>query len=337
MDAQGNVHYEEKSTWYDYPSIVYREDYSGVDNLGQYLYHEGEVRAKIDQLLEEAKKLGVLYSVQDSNGDWYVNRVFCFNPASWHFDETLLSADSTTNRMPMGLDLVKAVLEQNGKKLGEVSKTVELLNGGLMNKHHSTEEWAWYYAKRVLYAHRPMLAEVRETVTMFRAWAVDIEKYNEDVEKQMNAAKMIRIMQGNVMKTDASGLWKLDGTAVANLSDSGLKMLSMKSPREANLVKGGFTLYFLYKKLNGIDLTRALNKAKAAIDSWEGDGPLAESMEKADKMLTEETARLEDLDGIPGGEVTQAFQDRLKELRIDSKEAEAMLAFYANAQHWDQV
>ena len=54
-------------------------------------------------------------------------------------------------------------------------------------------------------------------------------------------------------------------------------------------------------------------------------------------MLTEETARLEDLDGIPGGEVTQTFQDRLKELRIDSKEAEAMLAFYANAQHWDQV
>ena len=102
-------------------------------------------------------------------------------------------------------------------------------------------------------------------------------------------------------------------------------------------MKGGFTLYFLYKKLNGIDLTRALNKAKAAIDSWEGDGPLAESMEKADKMLTEETARLEDLDGIPGGEVTQTFQDRLKELRIDSKEAEAMLAFYANAQHWDQV
>ena len=337
MDAQGNVHYEEKSTWYDYPSIVYRDDYSSVDNLGQYLYHEGEVRAKIDQLLEEAKKLGVLYSVQDNDGAWYVNRVFCFNPASWRFDETLVTADPVTGRMPMGLGLVKAVLDQNGKKLGQVSKTVELLDGGLMNKHHSTEEWAWYYAKRVLYAHRPMLAEVRETVTLFRAWAVDIEKYNEDVEKQMNAAKMIRIMQGNVMKTDASGLWKLDGTAVANLSDSGLKMLSMKSPREANLVKGGFTLYFLYKKLNGIDLTRALNKAKAAIDSWEGDGPLAESMEKADKMLTEETARLEDLDGIPGGEVTQTFQDRLKELRIDSKEAEAMLAFYANAQHWDQV
>lgn len=206
-----------------------------------------------------------------------------------------------------------------------------------MNKHHSTEEWAWYYAKRVLYAHRPMLAEVRETVTLFREWAVDIEKYNEEAEKQLNAAKMIRIMQGNVMKADASGFWKLDGTAVANLSDSGLKMLSMKSPREANLVKGGFTLYFLYKKLNGIDLNRTLQKAKAAISSWAGGGPLDESMAKADKMLTEETARLEDLDGIPGGEVTQTFQDRLKELRIDSKEAEAMLAFYANAQLWYQV
>ena len=338
MDAQGTVHYEEKTSWYDYPSIVYRKDYSAVDNLGNYLYHEGTVRSRIDKLLEEAKTLGVLYSQQDSKGEWYVNRVFCFNPSGWHFDETLVPADPATGKMPVGLNLVKAVLVQNNKTLDEVSKTVELLDGGLMNKHHSTEAWAWDYAKRVLYSHRPMLAEIRETVKLFREWSANIMKYNEDLEKQMNAAKMIRIMQANVFNNDGTGFWKLDGTVIANLSTSGLKILSMKSPRDANLVKEGFVLYFLYKKLNGIDLTRTLKKAHTAIDNWDGNnGPIANSMEQTDKMLTDETAKLEELDGVPGGEVTQTFRDRLAALRIDPKEAEGMQAFYANAQLWYQV
>lgn len=338
MDAQGTVHYEEKTSWYDYPSIVYRKDYSAVDNDGHYIYHEGLVRARIDKLLEEAKTLGVLYSQQDSNGEWYINRVFCFNPSSWHFDETLVPADPVTGKMPVGLNFVKAVLAQNNKTLDEVSKTVELLDGGLMNKHHSTEAWAWNYAKRVLYSHRPMLAEIRETLKLFREWSANIMKYNEDLEKQMNAAKMIRIMQANVFNNDGAGFWKLDGTVIANLSTSGLKILSMKSPRDANLVKEGFVLYFLYKKLNGIDLTRTLKKAHTAIDNWDGNnGPITNSMEQTDKMLTDETAKLEELDGVPGGEVTQTFRDRLAALRIDPKEAEGMQAFYANAQLWYQV
>lgn len=337
MDAQKNVRYEENTSWYDYPSIVYRQDHSAVDNLGMYLYHEGEVRAKIDELLEDAKKLGVLYIQQDPAGQWYVNRVFCFNPTSWHFNETLVPADAKTGKMPTGLDLVKAVLAQNNKTLGQVSKTVELLDGGLMNQHHSTEEWAWYYAKRVLYAHRPMLAEIRETVKLFRKWTININKYNEELEQQLNAAKMIRIMQANVLSADSQGFWKLNGDIVANLSAAGLKMLSMKSPKEANLVKAGFVLYYLYKKLDGISLDPMLKKAQVAIEKWDGAGTIADSMELTEKMMQGETEKLEILGGELNEEPTQKFRDKLKELKIDPQEAEDILAFYNNVQMWDTL
>lgn len=337
MDAQRTICYVENTSWYDYPSIVYRQDHSAVDNLGMYLYHEGEVRAKIDELLEEAKKLGVLYIQQDPAGQWYVNRVFCFNPTSWHFDETLVPADPKTGKMPSGLDLVKAVLAQNSKTLGQVSKTVELLDGGLMNQHHSTEEWAWYYAKRVLYAHRPMLAEIRETVKLFREWSINIEKYNEELEKRLNAAKMIRIMQANVMNVDAAGFWNLNGTVVANLSTAGLKMLSMKSPKEANLVKSGFVLYHLFKKLEGVNLDPMLKKAQSAIEKWDGTGAIADSMDLTDQMMQRETEKLEMLGGELKEEPTQKFRDQLKEQKIDPQEAENLLAFYDDMQLWQTL
>ena len=302
-----------------------------------YLYHEGEVRAKIDELLEDAKKLGVLYIQQDPAGQWYVNRVFCFNPTSWHFNETLVPADAKTGKMPTGLDLVKAVLAQNNKTLGQVSKTVELLDGGLMNQHQSTEEWAWYYAKRVLYAHRPMLAEIRETVKLFRKWTININKYNEELEQQLNAAKMIRIMQANVLSADSQGFWKLNGDIVANLSAAGLKMLSMKSPKEASLVKAGFVLYYLYKKLDGISLDPMLKKAQVAIEKWDGAGTIADSMELTEKMMQGETEKLEILGGELNEEPTQKFRDKLKELKIDPQEAEDILAFYNNVQMWDTL
>lgn len=336
-DEQGTVRYQEGSSWYDYPSIVYRADHSVKNSINKYQYHEGEVRVKIDELLAEAKQLGVLYSQQDSDGKWYVNRVFCFNPTAWKFDEMKVASDIKTRRMPTGLDLVKIVVAQNKTTLEQVSKTVELLDGGLMNQHHSTEEWAWYYAKRVLYVHRPMLAEIRETVKLFREWTINIDKYNKELEEQLNAAKMIRIMQANVLSPDSQGFWRLNGDIVANLSAAGLKMLSMKSPKEANLVKAGFVLYYLYKKLDGISLDPMLKKAQTAIGKWDGTGAIADSMELTEKMMQGETEKLETMGGDLNEEPTQKFLDKLRELKIDPLEAAAMLAFYNNAQMWEAL
>lgn len=346
VDAAGTAKYSELTTWYDYPSIVYAEDPIKKDSDGNRS-HEGEVRLEINKLLDEARKLGVLYSKQE-NGKWTFYRVNCDKSRDWTFDVTLMRPDKDTGLYPVGEKMVEAVAAQNESSVAAISRAVELHNGGLMNQPHITEDWAWFYAKRVLYVHRPMLIEVRETVKLFREWGKWIDDANRKLMRKWRPAKMIRMMQGHVLFPDEEGYWNLEGSslAVANLSDAGRSVLHMRDPKGAALVDNGFILYYIYKALEkrkdmaeeGMD--KALALAKAEIEAWNDEELMMECFARAEKMLKEESqklidlgANLEELEKKP----TRKFVDKMEELDIGEDDLYDLCMFYKMAKLWKKV
>lgn len=347
MDAAGTATYVDNSDWHDYPAITAVADPTQPNADGE-ISHEGQVRIKINKLLEEARKLGVLYSQQDANGKWSVCRVNCDKRSQWSFNESLMIPDND-GLLPTGKALAEAVANQNGKMLADMSRVVELHNGGLMNETHTTEDWAWYYAKRVLYVHRPMLVEIRETVEKFRVWGAQVDEANKAAMQKWQPAKMIRIMQAHLLYKDDAGYWKLEGqsaTAVANLSESGLNRMRNRDPQEAALVDGGFELFCVYRALveradmkdGGMD--KLLAEAKQVISDWLDEEVLDQSFAFVDKKLKEESELLEKLGGnlaSPEKKPLAKFVTAMAELDIDESKLTDLCRFYSMAKLWKKV
>ena len=166
----GAIQYTEEYTWHDYPSIVCNPDPTQKDPVTHLLPHEGRIRLEIDKLLDEARALGILYSKVDTYGKWMFLRIYCDPSRDWVINAGQLHAAQPADQLPTGEELASAIAAQNGISAKEITRAVRLEYGGLMSVGHDTEERAWFYAKRVLYAHRPMLIEIRETVKLFRKW-----------------------------------------------------------------------------------------------------------------------------------------------------------------------
>ena len=347
VDAAGTANYSELTTWYEYPSIIYAVDPIKKDSDGNRS-HEGEVRLEINKLLDEARTLGVLYSKQ-VNDKWTVYRVHCDKSREWTFDDSLMRPDKDTGLLPVGEKLVKAIAAQNESSIDEMSRAVELHNGVLMNQPHTTEDWAWFYAKRVLYVHRPMLIEIRETVELFREWAKQIKKANEEAMKKWRPAKMIRMMQGNVLFPDEEGYWNLDESGdmpVANLSASGRRTLSRRDPWGAAFVDNGFILYYIYKALDkrrdmaGAGMDEALERAKQVIADWNDPQLLDECFDRAEKMLKEESEALINLGANleePEKKLTRRFVEKMEELGIGEDDLYDLCMFYKMAKLWKKL
>ena len=347
VDAAGTARYSELTAWDDYPSIIYAQDPTKKDPDTGLLSREGEIRLQINKLLDEARELGVLYS-KEENGKWSFYRVYCDKSRTWSFDVSLMRPDRDTGLYPIGEKMVEAVAVQNDSTVAAISRAVELHNGGLMNQPHSTEDWAWFYAKRVLYVHRPILIEIRETVKLFREWGEWIRKENVKLMQKWRPAKMIRMMQGHVLFPDDEGYWNLEGSslAVANLSDAGRSVLHMRDPKGAALVDNGFVLYYIYKALNkrndmaedGID--SALAQAKAEIEGWNDEDLLMECFARTEKMLKEETQKLIDLGANldePEKKPTRKFVEKMEDMDIEEERLYDLCMFYKMAKLWKKV
>lgn len=349
--VNGTVSYHDNSSWFDYPSICPEPDPTAQRDGGTP--HEGLVRIEINKLLEEAKKLGLLYAEKGSAG-WSYSVVHFDKYANWNFDLERLDPVDRWGYLPTGKALVEAVAKLNNKELSQLTKTVRLHNGGLMSTPRSSEKWAWTYAKRVLYAHRPMLVELRETVERFRSRSAEVVEYNDTVitprlDKWI-PAKLIRTMQSHMIFKDDHDIWRLDDrntTIIANLSAPMLGRLRNRNPKEYKLIDKGFELFALHRLLKAreeqeyrVMINNLLAEAQQIISDYNDPELLDATFESVDKKLAEECARIEELGGnLADPEITQTarFEREMDALGIPEDLLPELCMFYHMARKWDEV
>lgn len=343
--ADGTPVFSDNSTWIDYPSICPEPDPTRMREGGRP--HEGEVRLKIDALLDEAKKLGVLYSEKTAEG-WRYNRIYFDRYMEWRFDEFELDQDDL-GLLPTGKALAAAVAKMNKCRIEDMTRVVELSAAGVMSAARSTEEWAWTYAKRVLYAHRPMLKEIREAVEMMRVWTAIVDAANGDAKWQLVPAKLIRIMQSHLIYKDSNEVWRNDddGSIILNLSGQNLSRLRFQKPKEANLIEKGFGLYALHRviKSKGDEdylalVDNLLPKAQKTIEAFVDADLLTASFEQVDGQLTKECALVERLGGdisTMNAQQVSKFTREMEALGIQADMLEDLCNFYCSAKKWNLI
>ena len=349
---RGTPVYSERTGWYDYPSVTFDADPKKKDKDGKRS-HEGDVRVEMDKVIKEARKKGILYLAETRDG-YVVKRVHLDDSEEWRFDVDRLDEDEETGLLPEGQTLLKAVVERvnkkSGKKLADVSRVVRLAFGGLLDKPHETAEQAWNCAARVLYVHRPMFNDIRDTLDRTAAWFAEVERVNSGLKARLNPARMYRLIQAGILRQAKPGNWELadadgDTVRIANISESRMEILRDSKPAEAALVDTGFVLYYLFTKLmkeiDNEELNEAVNRAMEMLedeDYMENDFPVNNKLVKS--MLTEELTKLEamgaDLTSIDKPKRT--FVDALRDSEITTKNAASDIpAFYKTIQLWKTI
>lgn len=349
VSKDGAVKYTEFTSWYDYPAITYRANPQEKDEDGN-ICHEGQVRNAMDKVIDEAIKMGLLFCEQDDDGMYYVYRIRMDNSVDWDFDEDLLRIDPKTEMYPMGADLIKTVAKQNRVKLADITRPVSLAYAGQMSRGHVDAEWAWKYARRVLYAHRPMFIQIRDTIDRVRPWNEAVAEMNKALMNKYKPAKMIRMMMAKVFFPDEDNIWLLndeDGmeTPVVNMSDSALNRLTRRDPMGAAIVEAGFSLYYIYTKLadktSDEELDAALSYAKTVLDEYRDEETLDEAFDFTDKMMKTQTKALlamgADLEN-PEKKPLKAFVNKMAAVEIEDEETiMAICDFYSKLKFWKKV
>lgn len=267
------VDYVETISWADYPSLVGRPDPERPDPKTSKICREGQRRIELRELMEEAIKLGVIYSEKQNDG-WHFYRVFCDRVTPvWSLDvQNDLTADEN-GLLPLGRELLECVAKKHNRALtideNGIVKEITLANAGHLSKHYQDEKVAFEYALRCLRANVPMHVEVIQTVRLFREWAKEINKLNEKVLEQqrqerekiaqrqreeeaqaklrLRPAKMVWLMRGGVLFRDDHNIWMLKDeygydNVVLDLSEDAMMFdWSIAQILENKLI--GYTLY----------------------------------------------------------------------------------------------
>ena len=245
--------YEEHTPWSDYPPITIPTSDPRLPIPGtRDLSREGKILKKLDELVENAKELGVLYCNNEPDGSFQVYRVFCDEKIEdWSLQMDLLSGSEGDGLLPLGRDLAESVAVQNGKAFSDITAPVVLYNGGILQSSQSDEKSAWEAAKRVLRVHIPMQIEVRETVKLFSKWGEEIKAINVRLQQRFLPGMMMDMICGGILRSSREGAWSLLTSTgvekpVANLTAQGRTFLTTQ---EKALVNNGLIAYFLYTKL----------------------------------------------------------------------------------------
>lgn len=342
--AQGTMGqvFRDVMPWEDYPSVVLYDSDPRTPNAETGLVcREGQLRKKLDEIIAEAKELGVLYCDATAGGN-IIRRVNCDQTIKWDkFDIFACPTDATTGMILMGKQLAEAIAGMHGKTLADVTKPVVLNEGGIFAGAAPTEEQAWSNAARVLRAHVPMYLEVVRTLEMFREWGKNIRTYNEQVLQRFRPAKMAWLMKALLLRQKENGAWVLiapNGTEkiVANLTSA---MKGFLPPKDKKLIENGLLAYYLYEKLEaalpGDALDERYDAARRRYEEFINDMAQEElqmGMDTAAIMETERNALLEK--GMVCEEtdaVKERFRSGMKELGLKDEELLKIQQFYFRA------
>ena len=352
LDANGAVTYEEVTSWFDYPAITYSRDHKAADPVTKEISHEGRIRIEMDKLIKEARKKGILYSHKTNNNNtWIIRYVRLGCSRNWQFDDALLKLDRETGLLPEGRELLEQILAQNRTTLRDCSRVVRLAYAGLLSREHSSEAYAWEYASRVLYAHRPMFIEIREALEKVRPWFDAAEAINTEIKKAWNPAKMYKLIQGGILTQSKNGLWTFRDdrgaqVAVANMNPAKLEVLRDSKPKEIAIVDAGLNLYYLFdklmKKISNEELDEALERANERLsdDGFIASDELLAVNAMVRTMLSGELERISAMLADPesGCESREAFARNLAQRGITKEELpDEILDFYKRIRWWEEL
>lgn len=251
---RGQSDYMEYRSWIDYPSpCVYPDDARRyVDpNFGD-ITREGKRQKRIDNLIQKARNLGILYAVCE-NDSWSIKRA---KPEqSWELE--INSLKKVGGCYPVGVELIREMAEQNQSldsndppvTLESISCDVRLARAGHLSGGARTEEIAWRYAAMVLYTHIPMLDEIEKTVGWF-------ESRTEQI-RNLNRAQLLLQMPGYYSYLLQSGLFYEQDNCWYIRVKNGSRMVVNMDPmvqsilpaKDQKLIKDGMTHAYIYKTM----------------------------------------------------------------------------------------
>lgn len=336
--TMGDV-YKETMPWEDYPAVTLQGDPRIPNAKNGMISREGYARIKLDEVVEEAKKLGVLY-VEETAAGYLVKRVNCDMSKRWdRFSLMSCRQDPKTHMILLGRDLAQSVAIQHGiDDLNHISKAVILLEGGILSGAAASEEQAWRNAARVLRAHIPMYREVLSTLDKFREWSRDILDYNEKVMQQYRPAKALHLMKSLLVSKNASGAWELtrengNKEILANLVP---QMMAYIPNKEKRFIENGMLSYYLYQKIENFLPGNALDERYDASKKHYNDllGQMAtEELDKGREqaaLATKEANALVEkglrVDGYEG--ITEKFRKEMAPYGLSDNELLEIQSYY---------
>ena len=307
-----NGYARETFPWMDYPSLLaYANDPTVRDPRTGRISREGQLRLQVRQVVEEARKLGVLYSEQTSSGKWMIYRVFCDKSIAWNRFSIASCSTDENGFLPMGKALADSVATQHGKKLADIASPVRLSYGGVMDMAMTEEADAWKYAERIVRAHVPMYMEILDTLALFRQWGGQIDQFNQVRRDIYKPAMMVDMMESGVLTRDTAA-WKLTkGEGENPITVLNLSMIDFLQGGEKAMLQNGLVAYYLYNKLftmlPGGDFDAVYAYSKRCREQLISAGDLeqlklnrenAALVEREREALREKGARLDGNEGI---------------------------------------
>lgn len=334
--------YKEIMPWEDYPSITLQKNDPRIpvrQGSQSVISREGKARIKLDAIIDEAKKLGVLYA-DENEGNYLVYCVYC-DPTVSNWDKFKLNGCSTDKRTKMillGKDLAQSIARQHGIDLGTISRPVILAEAGILSGAATSEELAWKNAARVLRAHVPMYCQVLSTLEKFRAWSKDILEYNRGVMQRFRPAKALHLMKSLLVEQDSEGVWELrvangGKETLANLSAA---MVGYLEPKDRRLLDNRMLSYFLYQAIENALPEEALDERYSAsrvryseLLKQMAHEELLKGKEQVSIAVTEAAALVEKgmrMDGSDG--ITEKFRKEMTALGLKEEELAAIQSYY---------
>lgn len=163
--------------------------YPGISSPDNPLSHTATTRRQMDNLILEAKAKGILYAEQHHG---YVIRFAHLAQAglSWHYEPVEPPQDAFA--------VLQAAAAQSGHSIPHLSRTVCLSNAVPM----PTEEQAWEQAHLVLYAHRPMLCAIQDTLALTAPWYQAAEAYIAEYTRRQRPRQFLRLLETGALRQE---------------------------------------------------------------------------------------------------------------------------------------
>ena len=341
----GTIYYKEYTPWVDYPSIVQRDDPEKRDANGE-LCHDGVVRLKERELIEKAKKYGVLYSDVNPQGEWVIKRVYCDKSREWNFKITGMMPDPNTGLLPQGKAFADSVAVQNGITLDSISKNVSLNLAGVLSESSPLKDVAWERAAKVLHAHHPMFCEIRRTCELFEPWINTVMQKNNELLGSQRPILFVHLLRGLVVSKTPDGAWvwnKADGAQVMVANYTPV-MLDFIDPRDKYQVEHGLVAYNIFAQVDrlmpGDVLVDEYKRAKAQTKAWIAQGDmikLQEGKALADIVEAERLALLEKGANNGNDALLTKFVMAMDDFNFSEDQLKDVERFYDRTSRWNKL
>jgi hypothetical protein len=360
INDRGDASYVDPRPWEDYPSpCVYEKGAKNTrDPMTNQIIREGKRQMSVDDLIEEAKKLGILFVEEQGSGNtktYSIKRVH-FNRESetWSFNLDRLSA-LDNGFYPTGKKLVEAVARQNKKTLADITELVRLDSAGLLSASAPSEAYAWEYAAEVLYVHIPMLDDITDSVAWFREKTEEVRAANDALMKEWMPAQFVHMLRAGLVYEVAGPAWKVK---TENGDDQFVRMaennIRILTPKFRAIVNGGMRFAYIYTKLVNYMSSQEegafgklfdeaqdnFNKLMLEIDRGDMDAEeeMGEWMTRIDPLLAEiEMVKKEYGANFEQENMNRGFKEKMAGLGIPDAEAQKVFDFYRRAELWENL